>query len=288
MDFSKILFLHCLDDIKLYGYLPYADRIDNPIEQVKDFKQNGYVEFSTAEDNLTRITVPELKLLLSNHGISVKGTKPILIKAVLENVPSSEYADMVEPKTKVFLTDKAYAFLKDYEYLFWFKSNEQMLFRISETEVEKLAKTTPSSEMIAAIQGLNRKKQLGERAYAAQINIDMYNETRYNECIVCGNTDAGDYDLCKNCESTSLTDTQVFHICQLFGYRNKVAISNFDLDMSQCYNEGFPEKAVQAFKDFCYSFGTPGILYYSERKKRADRISSPTPESPYYLIKTYG
>lgn len=288
MDFSKILFLSCLNDKKLYGYLPYADRVESPIEQVKEFNKKGYVDFSTPEDNLTRFTVPELKRLLSDHGISVKGTKPVLIKSILENIPSSEYTDLAEPKTKVFLTDKANTILKDYEYLLWFKNNENTFYRVTEDEVRELAMTTPASEMITAIQKLNRKKRLNEMMYTAQTYRDMYDEIRYNKCIVCDGTCAGSYDLCENCENASLTDTQVFHICQLFGCRNKAAISNFDLDMSQSYREGIPEEAVQAFKDFCYSFGTPGILYYSERKKRADRSNDPTPGSPYYLIKTYG
>lgn len=288
MNFSEVLFMSCLDDRKLFGYLPYADRIQNPIEKVQDFVNDGYIRLSTPEDNLNRITVSELRKILAEHELPTKGTKTVLTSAIIENLPRTAYESIAKAGTKLYLTEKARTLLKGFDYLFWYEENKSVLYRITETDIRNLADRTPALEMINAIQSLNRKRRLQETSYISQSNIDMYNELREQSCIICGSRDAGSYDLCESCQHKQLTDNQAFHICQLFSYKNKAVLHTLESDMCASYNEGIPEQSVQDYKNYCYGHGTPGILYYSERKQRADRQEDPTPGSQTDLLKRFG
>lgn len=51
---------------------------------------------------------------------------------------------------------------------------------------------------------------------------------------------------------------------------------------------GNGQEATAAYREYCFSYGTPGRLYYNDQKAKADRVKDPTPGSLCYMLKVYG
>lgn len=107
-------------------------------------------------------------------------------------------------------------------------------------------------------------------------------------CVVCGSKDAGYYDLCPNCQDKPIPDYEAFHVAQLFNVLHKAVLSDMMIQLSKAYDAGNGQEATAAYKDYCFSYGTPGRLYYNDQKVKADRVKDPTPGSLRYMLKVYG
>lgn len=115
----------------------------------------------------------------------------------------------------------------------------------------------------------------------------IYNDIRYGTCILCGSQDAGPYDLCTACQDKPIPEYDAFHVGQLFSVLHQADISDFQLKLSRSWPDGDHRKAVQEYRDYCFSFGTPGRLYYNELRRKAKRAKDPTPGSPAHLIQLH-
>lgn len=118
--------------------------------------------------------------------------------------------------------------------------------------------------------------------------LENYKEFHDNVCVVCGKENAGPYDLCKACQNEPIPDYEAFHIVQLFGLLHTTTLKEMDMEMCKAYDEGDPRPVVQKLRSYCFGFGTPGRLYYNDRKGKADRKNKLTPGSPADLLKKYG
>lgn len=107
-------------------------------------------------------------------------------------------------------------------------------------------------------------------------------------CVVCGSKDAGYYDLCPNCQDKPIPDYEAFHVAQLFNVLHKAVLSDMMIQLSKAYDAGNGQEATAAYKEYCFSYGTPGRLYYNDQKAKADRVKDPTPGSLCYMLKVYG
>lgn len=122
----------------------------------------------------------------------------------------------------------------------------------------------------------------------AKANFDSWKAIRYGNCVVCGSADAGYYDLCQSCQDKPIPDYDAFHIRQLFSCLHKAALSDMEVKMCNAYEAGNATQAVQAYRDYCFSFGTPGRLYYNNCKEKADRRNDLTPGCLAWLLKEMG
>lgn len=121
-----------------------------------------------------------------------------------------------------------------------------------------------------------------------EANRKAYHDFRDGICIVCGKKTAAPFDLCEKCQDEPIADYNAFHIGQLFGLWFKVELMEMDQDMCRAYDEGYPAEALQRLRDFCYSYGTPGRLYYCDRLEKAKRASNLNPGSPAGIMKEWG
>lgn len=122
----------------------------------------------------------------------------------------------------------------------------------------------------------------------ATASVENWKSIRYGECIICGNKDIGYYDLCQNCYDKPIPDYNAFHVGQLFSTLHKAVLLDMEKKMCCAYNDGDARPAVQAYRDFCFSYGTPGRIYYNDQKQKANRSKNPTQGSPADLLKRFG
>ena len=106
--------------------------------------------------------------------------------------------------------------------------------------------------------------------------------------MVCGSKDAGYYDLCPNCQDKPIPDYEAFHVAQLFNVLHKAVLSDMMIQLSKAYDAGNGQEATAAYREYCFSYGTAGRLYYNDQKAKADRVKDPTPGSLCYMLKVYG
>lgn len=122
----------------------------------------------------------------------------------------------------------------------------------------------------------------------AKASIESWEMLRDGVCVVCGSTEAGYYDLCQDCYDKPIPDYEASHVARMFSILHSAVLSDMAKQLSSAYDEGKAAEATAAYKDYCFSFGTPGRLYYNEQKSKADRTEDPTPGSLRHLLKVYG
>lgn len=129
---------------------------------------------------------------------------------------------------------------------------------------------------------------LEERERIRSASMEAYKGTRYGTCIICGRKDPGPYDLCNDCQDKPIPDYDALHISQLFSLLHKAELLEAEIRLSQMCPDGNIKKAVNEYRDFCFSFGTPGRLYYNGLLEKAERNKEPTQGSLLYILKIYG
>lgn len=122
----------------------------------------------------------------------------------------------------------------------------------------------------------------------AKASVENWKALKDGVCVVCGSKDAGYYDLCPNCQDKPIPDYEAFHVAQLFSVLHEAVLSDMAVQLSRAYDAGNGQEATAAYKDYCFSYGTPGRLYYNDQKVKADRVKDPTPGSLRYMLKVYG
>lgn len=61
-----------------------------PDKVLKHLYDSGYIELAPIETNITKKTIPELKEILLDNGLSTSGKKTVLISRIVENIPPQQ------------------------------------------------------------------------------------------------------------------------------------------------------------------------------------------------------
>lgn len=187
---EEIRFLSKIDkkDISLYsvpGYFTHQYHLNFQSVLEKLFSY-GYLTFTDEEFNLSKATVTQLKNLLNQKGLSTKGSKPILIKSILNNYTITEINNS-EIKKYFVLTDSGYKLLKQNDALLLYYNAFNNCKWTDENEIiaeQLLHPNWSGSRILAYILSNYISVKESKREYlssACYYNLDQLNKMQLGE-----------------------------------------------------------------------------------------------------------
>ncbi len=105
-----------------YWYYSYG--IDDPQKMLNMLFDRGFIRQAKAMEHICKLTVPELKKILSEAGIKVSGKKADLVSAIQENISEESLGEKV-PIRKYVLTELGEQEIKENEYVTYFGASSR-------------------------------------------------------------------------------------------------------------------------------------------------------------------
>lgn len=158
-----------------FWYYKYA--VDNPAALLRKLEKEGFIRSATAKESLTKLTVTELKTILSENKVKATGKKADLIKSISDFID-----DEVVEKT---VLDRSYAItelgqkeLKDNEYVPYMHNCK---YSVSMWDMNKLMDGYPSSLWRDKIWGELNRLYFEASKQIANGNWSLCNSIRHQQ-----------------------------------------------------------------------------------------------------------
>lgn len=190
---NEICFLNYINGLdhstNLPDYWKYTYGI-NPNKVSKKLVDMGFLEFRLdIEANISRLTIPQLKEILKNNNLQVKGKKDDLIARIFENIDLT-YLEEIFPAKRFCLTSEGKKLVKNY-YLFIINQKENYCFK--DEDILKIYQNFSNNDDISKLIELFKlvlKNDLLEKNYSDlelrtlqfyqfYLKIDMYNDALF-------------------------------------------------------------------------------------------------------------
>lgn len=135
------------EDATIPNHFSYRYNL-NATECIKEFWNNGLIEYATIGVIAEHFSVQRIKKILSEHNLPISGNKAVLIERLISNIDESEL--MTNFKKYIVVSDKGWKLLKDNlsedEYF-----NRNVIKRHIPTYEERLKKATTELERSQSI-----------------------------------------------------------------------------------------------------------------------------------------
>ncbi len=162
----------------------YEFGIDNPQAILNMLLERGFIRIATAKESVEKLKVPELKEILSEHGIKAAGKKVDLVALVRENVSEEDLGTKI-PFRRYALTDLGEQEVKENEYVIYFGSS--IKYGLTVWDMNKMIQGYPLHLYRDQIWG-NLNKKAHESMASLQKDNDIYSfylreiSLRYEMC----------------------------------------------------------------------------------------------------------
>lgn len=150
-------------------YFSYTYNVSDPKKYHKKVIADGYLTEAPARSSLERLKVDQLKEILTNAGLPVKGKKDDLVSRIVEEVP----LETLKLEPYYIPSEKGLEHLKQYGYVFELKEYGISLEEYADFKKNRPAYLKPNDVMWQLLGArTNEKVMLG---HYASVRFDFYN-----------------------------------------------------------------------------------------------------------------